>query len=174
MGVRADALAERVHRCERRRQRSLVTDSMRNTDRSVVSVHGLVVQPRLFTRDDLVALPQVTRTATFITRGHERIVTYKGPTLLDVVKAAGGVVEKQRLDRLRTYVIARSASGYEVVFSWGEVDNLFGDGQFVVAHDSDDTPSEGVARLVAPNDHHGGRYVGELVELEVCGIGRSS
>ena len=147
---------------------------MRNADTSVVSVHGLVVQPRLLNREDLLSLPQVTRTVSFITRGRERIVTYKGPTLLDVIKAAGGVVEEQRLDRLRTYVIARSASGYEVVFSWGEIDSLFGDGQFVVAHDSDDTPSEAVARLVAPNDHHGGRYVGELVELEVCGVAKSS
>jgi hypothetical protein len=85
-------------------------------------------------------------------------------------------VEQQRLDRLRTCVVARSASGYEVVFSWGEIDALFGDGEFLVAHLSDDTqlpPSEGVARLVVPNDHHGGRYVGHLVELEVCGIAAS-
>jgi hypothetical protein len=85
------------------------------------------------------------------------------------------VVEQQRLDRLRTYVVARSATGYEVVFSWGEVDALFGDGEFLVAHMSDDTqlaPSEGVARLVVPNDHHGGRYVGQLIELEVCETAR--
>ena len=70
---------------------------------SGVSVHGLVAQPRVFTRDDLVALPQVTRSVRFLGRkGAERTVTYTGPTLLDVVKAAGGVVEQERLDRLRT------------------------------------------------------------------------
>lgn len=89
------------------------------------------------------------------------------------MKAAGGIVEEQRLDRLRAYVVARSASEYAVVFSWGEIDGLFGDGQFVVAHESDDTPSGAVARLVVPNDHHGGRYVGELIELEIFGIPRS-
>jgi DMSO/TMAO reductase YedYZ molybdopterin-dependent catalytic subunit len=143
---------------------------------AAISVRGLVAEPRSFTRADLAALPQLTRTATFVSRGGERTVTYTGPTLLSVIKAAGGVVEQQRLDRLRAFVVARSASGYEVVFSWGEIDALFGDGEFLVAHMSDDTqlgPSEGVARLVVPNDHHGGRYVGQLVELEVIGVPRA-
>ena len=98
-------------------------------------------------------------------------MTYTGPTLLDVVKAAGGVVEQERLDRLRACLIARSATGYTVVFSWGEIDATFGDGEFILAHKSDDAPSasgEEAIRLVVPNDHHGGRYVGQLVELEVA------
>jgi hypothetical protein len=132
-----------------------------------ISVHGSVSEPRQFTKADLAALPQVTCTATFVSRGGVRTVTYTGPTLLDVIKAAGGVVEQKRLDRLRACVIARSASGYEVVFSWGEIDALFGDGEFIIAHESDDEPSEGAARLVVPRDHHGGRYVGQLVDLEV-------
>lgn len=141
----------------------------------VVAVHGLVARPRIFTREDLAMLPQVTRTATFVGRGAARTVTYKGPKLLDVVNAAGGVVERQRLDRLQTYVVARSASGYEVVFSWGEIDALFGHGQFIIAQQSDDAPAatgEEAPRLVVPSDHHGGRYVGQLVELEVCEIAR--
>ena len=140
-----------------------------------VVVRGLVAQPRHFTRDDLAALPQTTRTATFVSRGGERTVTYTGPRLLDVIKAAGGIVEEQRLDRLRTYLVARSATGYEVVFSWGEIDASFGDGDFLLAHDSDDptsTPNPGALRLVVPNDHHGGRYVGQLIELEVCAVAR--
>jgi hypothetical protein len=86
------------------------------------------------------------------------------------------VVEAERLDRLRAYVVARSSTGYEVVFSWGEIDATFGDSQLLVAHSSDDAPlaeAEEVARLVAPNDHHGGRYVGQLIELEVCEVPRS-
>jgi hypothetical protein len=109
-----------------------------------------------------------------VSRGGERTVTYTGPSLLDVIKAAGGVVEEQRLDRLRTYLVARSATGYEVVFSWGEIDASFGDGDYLIAHDSDDatsTPTPGALRLVVPNDHHGGRYVGQLIELEVCTVG---
>jgi len=135
-----------------------------------IRVHGLVAEPRQFSKDDLQALPQLTRTATFVSKGGERTVTYTGPALLDLIKAAGGVIEHKRLDRLRAWVVARSASGYEVVFSWGEIDALFGDGEFIVAHQSDDEPSEGTARLVVPRDHHGGRYVGQLVEIEVCGF----
>ena len=97
----------------------------------VVAVRGLVAQPRHFTRDDLAVLPQTTRTATFVSRGGERTVTYTGPTLLDVIKTAGGIVEEQRLDHLRTYLVARSATGYEVVFSWGEIDASFGDGDYL-------------------------------------------
>jgi hypothetical protein len=44
-----------------------------------INVHGLVAEPRGFTRADLAALPQVTRTATFIGRDGERTVTYTGP-----------------------------------------------------------------------------------------------
>ena len=149
-----------------------------NSSDSVVAVRGLVAQPRSFTRADLAALPQVTRPVKFLGRkGAERTVTYTGPTLLDVVQAAGGVVEEQRLDRLRACVIARSASGYTVVFSWGEIDAHFGDGEFILAHQSDDEPAasgEEAVRLVVPNDHHGGRYVGQLVELEVAEIARAS
>jgi DMSO/TMAO reductase YedYZ molybdopterin-dependent catalytic subunit len=152
------------------------TDTERGDEpSSIVEVRGLVAQPRHFTRADLAALPQTTRTATFVSRGGERTVTYTGPALLDVIKAAGGIVEEQRLDRLRTYLVARSATGYEVVFSWGEIDASFGDGVYLLAHDSDDTastPNPGAVRLVVPNDHHGGRYVGQLVELEVCAIAR--
>jgi hypothetical protein len=107
---------------------------------------------------------------SFITRSSERTVTYTGPTLRDVIMAAGGVLEQQRLDRLHAYIVARSASGYEVVFSWGEIDGSFGDGEHFIAHLSGGEPmaaTEGMARLVAPNDHHGGRYVSQLVELEV-------
>jgi DMSO/TMAO reductase YedYZ molybdopterin-dependent catalytic subunit len=123
------------------------------TETGAVRVYGLVAQPRTFTLDDLAALPQVTRTVTFITRSAERTVTYTGPLLRDMILAAGGVVEEQRLDRLHAYLLARSASGYEVVFSWGEIDPNFGDGQFMIAYLAEGKPldpTEGAVRLVVP------------------------
>jgi hypothetical protein len=94
------------------------SDGKMTAEAGVVSVRGLVVQPRGLLSGRSRGATAGDADGDVHHSRPRRIVTYKGPTLLDVIKAAGGVVEEQRLDRLRTYVIARSASGYEVVFSW--------------------------------------------------------
>jgi hypothetical protein len=132
-----------------------------------VWVHGLVGEPRRITAPELAALPQTERTVTFVSRDGDRTVTYRGPLLTDVIAACGGLTEAKRHDRLRACLVARSATGYEVVFSWGEIDPLYGDRKLIVALHAAGEPLEGIARLVVPDDHHGARYVGQLVEIDL-------
>ena len=72
---------------------------------------------------------------------------------------------------LRQYVLATGSDGYEATFSLGELDPRFGGGgtMDLVAYAQDGQPlgTDGFARLVVPGDLAGGRYVSNLVSLQV-------
>jgi hypothetical protein len=75
-------------------------------------------------------------------------------------------------DVLRQYVEAIGSDGSAAIFSLGEIDPMFGGQEDLVAYgDTDgqlglDGP-DGFARMVVPGDAAGGRYVSNLVALEV-------
>ncbi len=75
-------------------------------------------------------------------------------------------------DVLREYVEAVGSDGYAAIFSLGEIDPMFGGQDDLVAYaDTDgqlgsDGP-DGFARMVVPGDIAGGRYISNLVSLEV-------
>ena len=75
-------------------------------------------------------------------------------------------------DLLRYAVVATGSDGYRAVISMGEIDPAFGNQQDLVAYA--DTAGQlgaggqsGAMRLIVPGDHAGGRYVSNLVSLQV-------
>jgi DMSO/TMAO reductase YedYZ molybdopterin-dependent catalytic subunit len=138
-----------------------------------LQVTGRVASPRSFTREELVALPSVTQTVTFVSRPDPRTTTFTGVRLLDLVKAAGGLKLEgtHRLERLGLYLLARDRSGFGVTISWGEIDPICANRELFVAYQCEGeplSPSEGMARLVVPGDAHGARFISQLAELRVC------
>jgi hypothetical protein len=117
--------------------------------------------------------PVTTETATYTAAGTPVTDTYTGVKLWDLLNDAGGVtVTGAKNDILSKYVVATGADGYRAVFSLGEIDPNFG-AQPVMAAYADiagqlgPNGSDGLARMVVPGDHAGGRYVSDLVELDV-------
>jgi len=72
-------------------------------------------------------------------------------------------------DVLREYVVATGSDGYKAVISLGEILPNFGGELDMIAYLQDGNPitADGFARLVVPGDKFGGRYVSNLVSLEV-------
>ncbi len=75
-------------------------------------------------------------------------------------------------DTLGKYVVATGSDGYSVVFSLGELDPSFGDQPDFIAYLADGVPltDSGFARLVVPNDVRAGRWVSNLISLEVFSV----
>jgi hypothetical protein len=93
--------------------------------------------------------------------------------LWNLIAGAGGVTTTSaKNDILSKHVIATGSDGYKALFSAGEIDPMFGNQPVLVAYA--DTAgqlgphgSDGLARMVAPSDQAGGRYVSNLTSLQV-------
>ncbi|MBV8522213.1 MAG: hypothetical protein JOY71_08815, partial [Acetobacteraceae bacterium] len=80
-------------------------------------------------------------------------------------------------DELRFYVLATGTDGYEAAFSLGELDPAFGGSSTapdLVAYAQINAQGvaaplgpDGFARIIVPGDAAGGRYVSNLVSLQV-------
>ncbi|WP_145987501.1 molybdopterin-dependent oxidoreductase [Cupriavidus neocaledonicus] len=125
-------------------------------------ISGAVMRPASFDLATLQAMPAVTRTV-----GN---TTYTGVSLWNLINAADISVNRAvKNDILRGYVVATGSDGYQVVISLGEISPEFGNQPDLIAYRADGAPltSNGFARLVVPNDIKGGRFVSNLVSLEV-------
>jgi len=136
---------------------------------SPIAVSGDVADPGLYNLPGLT--PVTTETATYAAGGAPVSDTYAGITLRSLLDAAGGVdVTSAKNDILSKFVVATGADGYKAAFSLGEIDPKFG-AQPVLVASSDiagqlgPTGSDGLARVVVPGDHAGGRYVSDLVDI---------
>ena len=72
-------------------------------------------------------------------------------------------------DVLDLYVVATGSDGHQAVLSLGELDPLFGNEPDLVAYgvNGSDLGTDGFARIVAPGGVKRGRYVSNLIALEV-------
>ena len=121
-------------------------------------------------------LAPVTLTTTYTAGGRPVTDTYTGVPLWDLLTEAGVTTDASaHNDILGFYVVATGSDGYRVVFSMGELDPRFGGESVLVAYD--DTAGQlgpegedGFARMVVPGDLAGGRYVLNLVSIEVVDI----
>ncbi len=127
------------------------------------AVTGAVVNSQSFDLAALQALPQQTQTVGG--------VTYTGVSFWDLLNATVGIVNNPLVknDVLGKYVVATGSDGYKVAFSLGELDADFGNQPDLIAISADDAAlgSKGFARIVVPNDVKQGRWVSNLVSLEV-------
>ncbi len=139
-----------------------------------VVVSGAVAHPTAYTDASLAELPQVTQTDTFASGATPQTHTYTGPTLWNALDATGiQTTPGVKNDILNRYVLATGTDGYRVVYSMGELDPAFGNRANLVAiretvgGKSAPLAGDGLARVTAPGDAKGGRYVSNLASLDV-------
>ena len=137
-----------------------------------LTLSGLVARPGTYDAAALAALPATTERVTYTAAGQPVSAGFTGVSLWTLLTAAGLVTDPAiKNDELRFYVLATGSDGYEAAFSLGELDPRFGGGGAadLVAYAQDGQPlgTDGFARLVVPGDLAGGRYVSNLVSLQV-------
>jgi DMSO/TMAO reductase YedYZ molybdopterin-dependent catalytic subunit len=122
----------------------------------------------------LLALPPTTQTVTFTAGGTPTTDTYTGVLLTNLLASAGGITTDPTIknDILRKYVMAIGSDGYQALIGAAEFTANFGGRADMVAYA--DTGGQlgpsgtaGFARMVVPGDVAGGRYVSNLVALQV-------
>ena len=122
----------------------------------------------------LSALPPTTQTVTYLSAGTPVTDTYTGTNLWTLLNAAGGLlpIPGAKNSSLRNYIVAVGSDGYQALFAAGEINPMFGNRPYMAAYS--DTGGQlgsggplGFARMVAPGDIAGGRYVSNLVTLHI-------
>lgn len=138
---------------------------------------GKVAHPTTFTAATLTGLDQsVTETATYLSGAGDVTDTYTGVSLWNLIQDTGLLTDPTvKNDLLRFGVVATGSDGYRAVISLGEIDPAFGNQPDIVAYADTGgqlgpNGADGFARLVLPNDHAGGRYVSNLVSLQVVDL----
>ena len=142
-----------------------------------LSVTGAVEHPAVFDAAKLGVLTSVTQSVTYGSGSGTQSHTYKGTGLWGVLNGAGIVTTGAKNDILNRYVLATGSDGYKVVFSLGELNPNFGNRPDLLAYSEQVGSSwaplgaDGFARVTAPGDAKGGRYVSNLVNLDVRASG---
>src|SRR5262245_43495583 len=126
-------------------------------------VSGAVVRPATFDLAALQALPVVERTV-----GSN---VYRGVSLWELLDKTAGLALDAAVkgDVLARYVVATGSDGYQALFTLGELHPAFGAQPVLIAYQADGAAlgGKGFARIVVPNDIKAGRWVSNLVSLEV-------
>jgi hypothetical protein len=141
---------------------------------SQFSLTGALTTPATFDLAALQALPATTQTVSFFGGGSSQTHTYAGTSLWGLVNSSGIMTDPAvKNDILNRYVLATGSDGYRVVYSDGELNPNFGNRPDLVAYaetiggTSQLLGADGFARTTAPGDVNGGRYVSNLVNLDV-------
>ena len=160
---------------------ALATSAALATPSTSVTVGGAVDHPATLGAAALQALPPVTQTDVFTSGSASQTHVYTGPSLWSVVNAAGiQVTPGVKNDLLDRYVLATGTDGYRVVFSMGELSPAFGNRpdlvatQETIAGKTAPLAADGLARVTAPGDAKGGRYVSNLASLTVRASGSTT
>src|SRR3984957_9369015 len=141
---------------------------------SPLLVFGQVADPGFYNLP--TTTPVSTESVTYQAAGVPVSDSYTGTTLWNLLADAGGVTTTTaKNDILSKYVVATGSDGYKAIFSLGEIDPMFGNQPVVIAYA--DTAgqlgpngSDGLAHVVVPGDIAGGRYVSDLVSLQVVSL----
>ena len=143
-----------------------------------LSVSGALDRPGAPTLSELQALTPTTQTVSFASGSGAQAHTYTGTSLWGVLNGAGIQVDAARKnDVLNRYVLATGSDGYKAVFSLGEINPDFGNRPSIVAYAetingaSAALTTDGPFRVTSPGDVKGGRYVSNLVKLDVRASG---
>jgi hypothetical protein len=141
---------------------------------SAFHVTGDVTKRTSFDLEALEMLPVTRENVTYFAAGAVVTQSFTGTLLWDLLQSVGIVVDpKIKNDILRKIVIVTGSDGYRSVFGAGEIAPTFGGAQIMVAYAADGQPlgTDGFARIVAPGDKAGGRFVSNIVKIEVQDAG---
>jgi len=154
-----------------------VQASMGGGATSQFSLSGAVKTPGNYSLASLEALPGTTEKVTFLSGGITVMATFTGVSIWTLLTDNGIVTNPAiKNDILNYYLQATGSDGYSAIFSLGELDPMFGGSltapdliAYEMVVDGVDEPlgANGFARVVVPGDSRGGRYVSNLVNLEV-------
>jgi hypothetical protein len=132
-----------------------------------LTVRGDIAVALVLKGDDLSQLPR--ETVSILNQDGTK-VNYEGVNLREILKGAGVPLGKDlRGKALASYVVAKAHDGYQVVFSLGEIDAVFGNEAILIADKREGKlllGHEGPFRLICPNDQAGARSVRMLETLE--------
>jgi DMSO/TMAO reductase YedYZ molybdopterin-dependent catalytic subunit len=136
------------------------------------SLSGAVQTPGVYTLSSLEALPPTTETVTYLAGGTPVTAAFTGVSIWTLLTDAGIVTDPAiKNDILNYYLLATGSDGYEAIFSLGELDPMFGGtgAPDLIAYEESGAAlgADGFARVVVPGDDFGGRYVSNLVSLQV-------
>ena len=144
---------------------------------TTLRIEGSAERALLLGAADLASRPAVGQSVHFDTGHGPQDHRYTSAALWPLLKEAGLPAGSGMAAPLDGYVLATGADGYRTLFSTGELDPDFGNKQAIVAYaevGADgvskpiESPGKGVAlRLTAPGDRKGGRYVTQLVRIEI-------
>ena len=149
-------------------------DSRRGGTNYSVCPSGKTTHPETVTLSTLQAFPPTTEGTTYTAGTNTVTGTFTGLTLwtlLNDPSGGGGIVTTQGVknDFLRDYVLATGSDGYRAVIAVGEIHPNFGNQADLVAYSVNGQPlgADGFARTVIPGDQFGGRYVSNLVSVQL-------
>jgi DMSO/TMAO reductase YedYZ molybdopterin-dependent catalytic subunit len=135
---------------------------------------GKINHPETVTLSALQAFPPTTETTTYKAGSNTVTSAFTGVplwTLLNDPSGGGGIITTPGVknDFLRDYVLATGSDGYRAVISVGEIHPNFGHQADLVAYSVNGQPlaADGFARTVVPGDQFGGRYVSNLVSVQL-------
>jgi hypothetical protein len=137
------------------------------------TVTGEVTKPSVFDLNSLQQLPAAQANVTYFAAGSVVTQSFTGALLWDLLNSppVGGIVVAPTVknDILHKIVIVTGSDCYQSVFGAGEFDPFFGGNQIMVAYAAGGQPlgQDGFARIVAPGDKAGGRFVSNVVNIDV-------
>ena len=127
-----------------------------------VSVSGQVSAPQTLNAPTLAAMAQTSVTVSGS--------TYTGVSLWTLLSNVGVVTNPSIKNNIEDdYVVATGSDGYQTTIALGEIDPSFGNQPDLVATslNGGSLGANGFARLIVPNDVKAGRWVSNLISLEV-------
>lgn len=144
---------------------------------AALTVEGAGAATLTLTADELAKMPRTTATLTSEGKpvdgkpAEVKTTTYEGVLLCDILTKAGwqfghGMTGKG----MASYVVATGKDGYQVVFSMGEIDPMFGGEKLMLADKANGTAlagREAPFRMVAPGEKMHARSIFGVVKLEV-------
>jgi hypothetical protein len=118
-------------------------------------------------------LPPAQENVTYFAAGSVVSESFTGVLLWDLLNQppVGGIVTDPTIknDILHKVIIVTGTDCYQSVFGAGEINPFFGGNQIMVAYAAggQSLGSAGFARIVAPGDKAGGRFVSNIDSIEV-------
>ncbi len=98
---------------------------------------------------------------------------WEGVALIEVLRQQGAPVgEKLRGGALTSVVRITANDGYQIIFSLAELDSAFGNTVAILVDTQDGKPlgADGPFRLVVPGDSRAGRWLRNIVRIEVLSL----
>ena len=131
-----------------------------------VLVDGQVRQPHPWSLAELKTLAPASADVTYLTGHGEDHAHFSGVSLWTLLGEAKLSDEAGKMPQLRHTILVTGSDGYAVTLSYGEFDPEFEGKAVLLAWQRDGKDLE-APQLVVPGDKRGGRYVHDVVRIEV-------